>query len=171
MMNVFRHFYQEKRVYTYRDKSDSVATRIDRFYVNKNLTSMINQSNFFPTINRDHILSPTITLNFPNKFKWCPGLFCLNNQILKHSCLKVEIENAWQNWKIYKQSFSNVLEWWDTEKCILRNISKKFSIDLKHTEMLTHDNNKRTLLQIINQDSLTLEDERLKTELENKIQN
>ena len=52
-----------------------------------------------------------------------------------------------------------------------KHICKKFLIDLKQTEMLTHHNNKRTLLQIINQDSLSLKDERLKTELENKIQN
>ena len=37
--------------------------------------------------------------------------------------------------------------------------------------MFTHDNNKRTLLQITNQDSLSLEEEKLKIELENKIQN
>ena len=38
--------------------------------------------------------------------------------------------------------------------------------------MLTHDNKKKTLLQvIINQNLLSLEDEKLKIELKNKIQN
>ena len=62
-----------------------------------------------------------------------------------------------------------MLEWWDTGKYILRDIRKKFSIDLKQTEMLIQGNNKTSLLQIINQDSLGLEDEKLKTELENNI--
>ena len=84
--------------------------------------------------------------------------------------LKIEIQNAWQYWKAYKQSFSNVLEWWDTGKCILRDICKKISIDLKQTEMLTHENNKKTLLEIIDQDSLSFEDKNLKLKLENQIQ-
>ena len=36
--------------------------------------------------------------------------------------------------------------------------------------MLTHENNKKTLLEIIDQDSLSLEDKNLKLKLENQIQ-
>jgi len=135
LRDLYRENNDLKQIFTFANAV--AATRIDRIYVNENLTSLTKNIDYLPAIDTDHLLLPYVEIETPTKIKWGPGIYCLNNQILKQSSLKIEIENLWQNWQEVKPLFENILEWWDVGKQRIKECCKNFSIQLKRDQAKT----------------------------------
>ena len=52
-----------------------------------------------------------------------PGLWVMNNTILKDNVYKNIISEFWESWKLQKGNFINLLLWWDIGKKRIKSLT------------------------------------------------
>ena len=132
-IGIFRENYTKKKIIYINKKG---ATRIDRIYINSSLKAKVENFQYYPTINTDHIMMPLISFKYVTKIRWGQGIYKLNNSILKLNYVQDEIYNIWQIHKQCKSNFPNLIDWWEKGKLLLKECFIKLSIELiKKTKM------------------------------------
>ena len=83
----------------------------------------------------DHRLVWTELINQDNISKG-PGLWILNNSILKDRVYQKLISELWENWKLKKGNFKNVLLWWDIGKKRIKSLTLDYCKEKCRTERI-----------------------------------
>ena len=148
LIDIFRENDTNKKLYTYINKKG--ATRIDRIYIDSTLKTKVENFQYIPTINTDHIMMPLISFKYVTKIRWGQGTYKLNNSILKLKYVQDEIYNIWQVHKQSKLSFPNLIDWWEKGKLLLKKYFIKLSIEIyksNQNEIIATNNKISSLLE------------------------
>ena len=166
-IDIFREKnFNKKKLFTYINKKG--ATRIDRIYISSALKVKVENFQYYPTINTDHIMMPLISLKYLTKIRWGKGIYKLNNSILKLNYVQNEIYYIWQIHKKSKLHFPNLNDWWEKGKRLLKECFKNLSIEVNKSNQneIMSINNKISLLLQENLEQNKLEIASLKSKLE-----
>ena len=106
-----------------------IHRRIDKFYVTSTLANVITATDIipFPFSDHDAIL---LTINLQQQQRG-NGYWHFNNSLLNDQIFNGEINNFWNTWITKKNTFPNLLQWWDKAKYHFKNISIQRSTMLR----------------------------------------
>ena len=125
-VDLWRNIHPGTKQYTWSNADKSIQTRIDRIYLSKNLeTESTAKIVACPISDHDAVQA---TIVFPQENPRGPGTWKLNNELLKDSRYKHEINTFLQYWSTQKEFFTTPSEWWDKQKEHLKRISIKHSV-------------------------------------------
>ena len=127
-IDIFRENNSKQKLFTYINKKG--ATRIDRIYINSSLKAEVENFQYYPTVNTDHIIMPLISLKYVAKIRWGKGIYKLNNSLLNLNYVQNEIYNIWQIHKQSKLYFPNLIDWWEKGKLLLKECFLNLSIEV-----------------------------------------
>ena len=129
--DIWRVLNPSSRVFSFRS-SNGNRSRLDRFYSTsseRQNTSIAYRPIFFT----DHYNSAVIKYSVTNVEKG-PGLWILNNALLKNKDYAILIENFWNTFRNKKNEFLTLSEWWEKGKEEISALSRKFGKDTKKRE-------------------------------------
>ena len=96
----YRHLHPDQTSYTYHNKFRKSYSRIDRLYISEQLLAELQQAGVTQCFYTDHHLVWGY-LDF-DKHDRGPGLWSLNNSILKDRTYTKLIKDFWEEWKAVK---------------------------------------------------------------------
>jgi exonuclease III len=103
--------------YTYRYKKG--ASRIDKIYTCQEIKMRVRNIKYAQPAMTDHD-SITIEIHLKDKIRWGPGVWKLNNSLLKDEQLKKIVKSVLQHATTVKAKIGNIKIWWDLVKKILK---------------------------------------------------
>ena len=110
----YRHLHPDQTSYTYHNKFRKSYSRIDRLYISEQLLAELQQVGVTQCFYTDHHL---VWGSFDlDKHDRGPGLWSLNNSILKDRTYTKLITDFWEEWKAVKNKYKDILFWWDLGK-------------------------------------------------------
>jgi hypothetical protein len=62
-----------------------------------------------------------------------PGMWIMNLETIKSEQFRHAFKIWWDNWKIEKNKYSDIREWWDLAKNKIQLLTMEISRNLKHT--------------------------------------
>ena len=110
-------------------------TRIDKIFVSISLLHGLKQTGVSQCFYSDHRLVWTELINQDTISKG-PGLWILNNSILKDRVYQKLISELWENWKPKKGNFNNLLLWWDVGKKRIKSLTIDYCKEKRRTERI-----------------------------------
>ena len=136
LVDIWRDQHRDVRKFTWTGKNPHdnsyIHTRIDKFYVTTTLANVITTTDIipFPFSDHDAIL---LTINL-QQHQRRNGYWHFNNSLLNDHTFNAEINNFWNTWLTKKNTFPNLLQWWDKAKYHFKNISIQRSTTLRKIE-------------------------------------
>ena len=173
LLDPFRQKYPNKKLFTF--FQNGVHTRLDRFYVSGDLCQFVEDVFVSPCTKSDHQYVELYVKNFdPTTFKYGPGFWKCNVNVLKDPGLREKITGLWENDLSLANCKNGV--WWENCKVCFKRVIVDHCKDVSYKfrqqiQVLERD---ISLLQIINRNSVngnsfSLELESLKGELHDLI--
>ena len=123
--------------WTSRKQHDNIHSRLDRFYISKNIQHIKTESLY--NIWSDHkILNTVIKLGKPDKRG--QNYWKLNTDILNDARYRAEMTTFINKQKDLKQGYENIIEWWDMTKVHIKMYTKKYcqQINQKRQKDIAH---------------------------------
>ena len=118
------------RYYTHIQNSTS-GTRIDRIYTSQWARPFVTV-NHSPSMISDHsMVIARITEGGVERGK---GSWCFNNSLLQNQDFVDSVKLFWDVWKMEKDSFCCLADWWDKGKSEIKKIAIEFSASIKEAE-------------------------------------
>ena len=173
LIDPFRHKYKDERSFTWSCETTGVKTRLDRFYINKDLVkNIVNVKNVSCNVS-DHIGVKIEFSEFPkNNFNLGKGVWKFNISLLKDSNFTREIEQEWNRLITTNNEING--EWWEIakenfRKCALKHSKireknyrqqlREFENGIHELEALLSNCNNDNLRDIINEEKNTLKNQ------------
>lgn len=120
----YRYKYKQRKVYTWANHDNTVASRIDRIYISRTLLHTILSVKHIPMNITDHKgISVTIKTGH---IKWGAGYWKINETLLNDEKYIKLIETFWTHWRQQKIEH-DCLEWWDMGKKKIKDITINYS--------------------------------------------
>lgn len=123
LVDPFRDKNPSSVVFTWRNADSSSASRIDRFYVAKNIPASIN---VIPCVWSDHDFV-YCHLDLPLFHHRGRGAWKCNVSVLESVALQTELIKNWTEWRSLKPAFDSTGGWWDMAKERSKAMIKKHS--------------------------------------------
>ena len=137
LIDIWRKENPNKRLFTFHNHNQSIHSRIDRFYINKNQKT--KDISIFPNNLSDHDgLKLIIQIEKSNsKGK---GYWKLNTSIFKQKEFQKIFQNFWQDWQKEKIKYKSLNQWWESGKIYFKTLAIRFSIEKNQNinKKLTH---------------------------------
>ena len=73
------------------------------------------------------------------------GLYKLNNSILDYPHVITELNTTWDNWRMRKPEYVDLLTWWDHGKLVLKNKLIELSSEIPRIRKQKYIENKESL--------------------------
>ena len=125
--DAWRNINPSKREFSRTDVRGT-RTRLDRIYIQRNQLSHYQKGSYNIIPFSDHYLHQ-ITLStdsiYPTKILKGPGIWKINNSLLKDENTQDIIKHFWNIWKERKSEFNDPLVWWDNGKEEIKKILTK----------------------------------------------
>ncbi|KAI8514955.1 hypothetical protein Bbelb_075460 [Branchiostoma belcheri] len=118
----WRQLNPDARVYTWRSGDNSVACRLDRFYVSKSLPN--HSHTFLPAYFTDH---DCVKIEVLPTIKKKSSLWKCNVSILKNQEVQTDFITSYKDWQTLKPGFPSLRSWWDDVKQRTRSLFIKHS--------------------------------------------
>ena len=124
LKDIWRHHNPEKKEFTFYSNVGT-GSRLDRFYVTRNLTSNVIQSEINNFAHSDH---NKITMKIDlSEIERGPGIWKINNAYLKDPEYVEQITHIWHQHRFDKNKSDNINGWWEQGKKLIKETSIKFS--------------------------------------------
>ena len=121
LKDIWRHQNPDKEEFTFYSKVGT-GSRLDRFYVTRNITTNVKQNNF---AHSDH---SKITMKIDlSEIERGPGIWKINNAYLKDKEYVQQITHVWYQHQFNRDKNDNVNGWWEESKKLIKETSIKFS--------------------------------------------
>ena len=146
----------------------SSTHEIDRLYISEQLLAELQQAGVTQCFYTDHHLVWGY-FDF-DKHDRVPGLWSLNNSILKDRTYTKLITDFGEEWKTVKHKYKDILFWWDLGKKKIKNLTINYCKEKRRTERTYIYNLKRDEIQLRQLDERGLLDDQWElVRVQNKI--
>ena len=126
LVDVWRKQHPISRTFTWNSKTNTIACRLDKFYVSDNMYTWNIKSTIVTCHLSDHdAISLTIN-DINNSASPDRGVWKLNTKWLK--------ENKFKRLKIRKNDYLDIAEWWDDGKAKLKQLIQHHSLARRQAE-------------------------------------
>ena len=127
--DIFRTLNPNIRKYTHFSQRYNSSSRIDRIYVTQLFKSLVTKCDIYRCPQSDH---DYVYCNFhTDTAKRGPGVWKLNNTILKHSLFKDKFKAFWSDWQQQRARFDNIQTWWDLGKIKIKSLCRDYCQEKK----------------------------------------
>ena len=121
--DIWRTLHPKDKQFTHRSTVNTFG-RIDKFYTSRNSRVTFTSCSIEPFPHSDHD-KVILNLNF-NGIKLGPGVWHLNTSALKEKEYVDLINEFWDKWRVRKEDFGSLSDWWEEGKLNISKISKKY---------------------------------------------
>ena len=140
LKDIWRHQNPDKKEFTFYSNVGT-GSCLDRFYVTRNITTNVIQSQINNYTHSDH---SKITMRIDlSEIEQGPGIWKMNNAYLKDPEYVQQITHVWYQHQFNRDKNDNINGWWEEGKKLIKETSIKFS-KKKNKEKELH---KRNLLK------------------------
>ena len=133
LSDVFTQLHPDRQSFTHLSKAHKTYTRIDKIFVSISLLHGLKQTEVSQCFYSDHRLVWAELSNNATISKG-PGLWVMNNSILKDNVYQTIISEFWENWKLQKGNFINLSMWWDIGKKRIKSLTIDYCKEKRRTE-------------------------------------
>ena len=148
-IDTFRQLYPNCRECTYSGISN-YKSRLDRIYIHENTKQKLLNAKIIPCYFSDHdMYNISIQTNKEmNRIIWGRGFWKYNKKTLAKNENLNELKKIWEKHKLEKQKYSQITQWWEQgkkllkEKCILLSKNEKKNIDFQKKNIENELNSK-----------------------------
>ena len=126
LSDVWREHHPSEHIYTWRQNTPYVETRLDFWLVSQFITPISNTNILPDKVKTDH-KAITITITFPNHTPRGPGYWKFNNQLLVDSEYTYQIKQLLIQLKGQYDNTEDAGLIWDIIKCRIRGYTIEFS--------------------------------------------
>ena len=126
LVDAWRKLHPSARVFTWFNHDYSIASRLDKFFVSKELFTSDCQCEISPCPLSDHDFV-SFVFDIPDAAKRGPGVWKLNNSLLDDKNFCGIIRNLIQSHVLYFASFPSPQDWWEFLKVSIKEESISFS--------------------------------------------
>ena len=136
LIDIWRKENPNKRPFTFHNHNQSIHSRTDKFYINKNQKT--KHISIFPNNLSDHDgLKLDIQIEKTNsKGK---GFWKLNTSIPKQKEFQKIFQNFWQDWQKEKTTYKSLNQWSESGKVYFKILAIKFSIEVTTININQHE--------------------------------
>ena len=127
------YLHPNKQAFTHYSKTHKTYTRIDKIFVSISLLHGLKQTAVHHCTYSDHRLVWVELIN-QETIRKGPGLWVMNNSILKDNSYRKLISDFWDGWKLKKGEFNNLLIWWDIGKKRIKQLSIEYCKEKRRIE-------------------------------------
>ena len=113
---------------TWFNSNKTIASRLDKFFITKDLGPNIESCKISPCVFSDHD-SVSLSLDLAHVLSHSPGIWCLNSTLLEDTEFCRSISCLIRTHLEYKETFLSLHDWWDFLKQSLKLEMIKFSKD------------------------------------------
>ena len=126
LFDVWRKLNSETKRYTF--KHSKSKSRIDYILCSNALSSKVfgTRINHFPFSDHDIIITKLKTQDINRS----PGMWIMNLETIKSEQFRHAFKIWWDNWKIEKNKYSDIWEWWDLTKNKIKLLTIEISRSL-----------------------------------------
>ena len=114
LVDIQRLRHPRLQKYSYESKSLKLKSRIDFFLVAKNLTQYVKKSEIYPSIAPDH-RAIYISLSWTNENSRGPGLWKINNTLLKDEHYVTKIHETYSRSRTFYSDLEDAHLFWEME--------------------------------------------------------
>lgn len=126
LIDIWRKQNPRNVAFTWSNRDHTQASRIDRFFLAKNLVPKVISCDILPCILSDHdFVKMEITASGSSKRG--SGVWRFNNSLLSDVNFRDVLSSAIADFKLKIPNFASLREWWDSLKTVIRNVSTTFS--------------------------------------------
>ena len=126
LVDVWRNLHPGSREFTWFNSSRSIRSRLDKFLVSRELLSPGVECNISPCPISDHDFV-SLVFDIPTGAKRGPGVWNLNNSLLKDKDFCTSIEKLIDSHLRFLPSFASLQDWWEFLKLSIKEESIAFS--------------------------------------------
>ena len=126
LVDVWRNLHPGSREFTWFNSSRSIGSRLDKFLVSRELLSPGVECNISPCLISDHDFV-SFVFDIPTGAKRGPGVWNLNNSLLKDKDFCTSIEKLIDSHMRFLPSFASLQDWWEFLKQSIKEESIAFS--------------------------------------------
>ena len=126
LVDAWRKLHPSAREFTWFNHDYSIASRLDKFFVSKELFTSDCQCEISPCPLSDHDFV-SFVFDIPDAAKRGPGVWKLNNSLLDDKTFCGIIRNLIQSHVLYFASFPSPQDWWEFLKVSIKEESISFS--------------------------------------------
>ena len=168
IIDSFRLTNPKRRLYTYYHTDRRSKSRIDRIYLNVELSSRVEATNFEYTSLSDHKI---VRLRIGNNVERGPGSWIFNNTLLNDITFCNKMSNAIRESGIIRHTYSSKKDFWDYLKMNIQSIAIQYSSEKSKQKRQTIYKINRELeeLEIIPSNLLTEYSQQKIEELQKKL--
>lgn len=146
LIDIFRHTYPTKQIYSLINRNNRGGSRIDRIYINKNNVSNVKTIKYKPIEFSDHkLLEIDLTLD---NTKWGKGKWKINNSILSDEKYRNKIREYWIKWREHPKRLIDIREWWEIGKEQIKKITINYCTEIKTKRDNTYNELMNKLLKL-----------------------
>ena len=126
LVDAWRKLHPRAREFTWFNHDYSIASRLDKFFVSKDLFTSDCQCKIAPCPLSDHDFV-CFVFEIPEAVKRGPGVWKFNNSLLDDKAFCDIIRNLIQDHVFYSASFASPQDWWEFLKVSIKEESISFS--------------------------------------------
>ena len=126
LIGVWRKKHPREGQFTWFNCDKTIACRLDKFFVSKNISERTIACNIFPCVYSDHDFV-SFNFNLSEVPARRPAICKFNNSLMQDLGFRDAIRKSINDHLRFQHAFSNIKEWWDFLKESLKEISLDFS--------------------------------------------
>ena len=126
LVDVWRNLHPASREFTWFNSSRSIGSRLDKFLISRELLSPGIKCDISPNPISDHDFV-SLVFDIPTGVKRGPGVWNLNNSLLKDKDFCTSIEKLIDCHLLFLPSFASLQDWWEFLKLSIKEESIVFS--------------------------------------------
>ena len=126
LVDVWRNLHPASREFTWFNSSRSIGSRLDKFLISRELLSPGIKCDISPNPISDHNFV-SLVFDIPTGVKRGPGVWNLNNSLLKDKDFCTSIEKLIDCHLLFLPSFASLQDWWEFLKLSIKEESIVFS--------------------------------------------
>ena len=138
-VDAWRKLHRRARSFTWFNSDHSIASRLDKFFVSKNIGDKQISASVVPFPLSDHDLI-NLHIDLGNYVSSGPGFWKFNSSLLANSDFSQSISDFISNFVSTIDSFTNVLDWWylfkNSLKAEIIEFSKRARTKSSHSRVL-----------------------------------
>lgn len=127
LVDVWRKQNTRNVEFTWSNSSHTQASRIDRFFLAKNLVSQVFSCEIIPCTFSDHDFVK-IGISTSGRSNRGSGVWRFNNSLLSDVSFRDFLSEAITKLKLRTSEFASLREWWDGLKIEIRELCTTFSV-------------------------------------------
>lgn len=126
LIYLWRKLHPNQRQFTRFNSTSTIASRLDKFLVSKDLPSPETKCDIFPCSFSDHDFV-SLVFDFPSSIKRGSGIWNFNNSLLKDKDFRIAIENLIDDHIRFLHAFVCIQDWWEFLKRSVKEEAISFS--------------------------------------------